>query len=127
MIEHELQALEECGVKAIRCQSSDGIAMIDEALTRLGSDENPSGVGLTHLMLEGGAGLLGSFAAANQIDECHVYLGGKLIGGQSASGPIGDPGFQSLADATLFQMREVHSFGNDVRMIYRRLDAMGPG
>ncbi len=127
IIDHELQALEKCGVTVIRCQSSDAIAMVDEALVRLGSEENPSGVGFTHLMLEGGADLLGSFAAADQIDECHVYVGGTLIGGRAAPGPVGDPGFQALAASTRFQKRDVHSFGNDVRIVYRRQDAMSSG
>lgn len=108
-------------VHVLPLRSTNRIEMVDEALQHLGSDENPSGVPLTHLMLEGGGELLGSFAAAGQIDECHVYLGGKLIGGRSAPGPVGDPGIEKLSLANEFQVESLESFDNDVRIIYRKI------
>lgn len=115
-----LQPLTDQGVKIIRVQSSESSEMVDQALAHLGSEENPSGQSLTHLMVEGGGELLGSFAEAGQIDECHVYLGGKIIGGRHAPGPVGDPGFSEIARALPFQIQSVESFGNDARVIYRR-------
>ncbi|TWT55649.1 bifunctional diaminohydroxyphosphoribosylaminopyrimidine deaminase/5-amino-6-(5-phosphoribosylamino)uracil reductase RibD [Allorhodopirellula solitaria] len=118
--EADLRPLIDQGVDIVRCESVDPAAMIDEGLQRLGSKENPAGQPLTNLMIEGGGKLLGSFAAAGQIDECHVYIGGKLIGGQSAPGPVGDPGFAELTQSPSFQINQIDSFDNDVRIVYRR-------
>ncbi|MCM2374799.1 bifunctional diaminohydroxyphosphoribosylaminopyrimidine deaminase/5-amino-6-(5-phosphoribosylamino)uracil reductase RibD [Aporhodopirellula aestuarii] len=116
----EIDRLADHGVKVIRVQSSDSVSMIDEALVRFGSSDNPSGQPMTHLMIEGGGELLGSFAAGDQIDECHVYVGAKVIGGRAAPGPVGDPGIAKLSDATGFSLEMVDRFDDDVRMIYRR-------
>ncbi len=115
----DLHALIDQGVNIIRCEAADPIAMIGEALQRLGSRDNPSGQPLTNLMIEGGGKLLGSFAAANQIDECHAYIGSKLIGGQTAPGPVGDPGFSQLTQSPSFKIRQIDRFGDDVRIVYR--------
>src|SRR5690554_1436872 len=116
-----LNAMIDHGVKIIHCQATDPLAMIDEAMKRLGSGNNPAGQPLTNLMIEGGGMLLGSFAAAHQIDECHVYVGGKLIGGQTAPGPVGDPGFPDLTQAPSFQIQQIDRFDNDLRIVYRKL------
>lgn len=116
----DLALLADHDVETMRCESEDAVEMIDEVLQRLARDDNPSGSPITNLMIEGGGGLLGSFAAARQIDEAHVYLGAKLIGGLQSPGPFGDPGFPRLADATGFEIQSLQSFGNDARAIYRK-------
>ncbi|WP_404310321.1 bifunctional diaminohydroxyphosphoribosylaminopyrimidine deaminase/5-amino-6-(5-phosphoribosylamino)uracil reductase RibD [Neorhodopirellula lusitana] len=119
----DLALLADHDVEFMRCRSAGQTEMVDEVLARLGAGDNPSGQVITNLMLECGGGLLGSFAAAGQIDEAHVYIGSKLIGGLAAPGPIGDPGVALLADALGFEITDVSQFGADVRLIYRRLDS----
>tara|TARA_A100001391_G_scaffold204721_1_gene201461 strand:+ start:125 stop:1288 length:1164 start_codon:yes stop_codon:yes gene_type:complete len=117
----DLAALSGHGVRVIRCQNPDPVAMIDEALLRLGGRDNPGGTPLTNLMVEGGGRLLGSFAAAEQIDEAHVYIGSKLIGGQAAPGPVGDPGISQLNRSISLHVGSVDRFDDDdVRIIYRK-------
>ncbi|TWU18138.1 Riboflavin biosynthesis protein RibD [Allorhodopirellula heiligendammensis] len=116
----DLAALSGHGARVIRCQNPDPIAMIDEALLRLGGRDNPGGTPLTNLMVEGGGRLLGSFAAAEQIDEAHVYIGSKLIGGQAAPGPVGDPGISQLNRSISLRVGSVDRFDDDVRIIYRK-------
>lgn len=116
----DLALLADHDVETIRCDSEDAVEMVDEVLQRLAGNDNPSGLPITNLMIEGGGGLLGSFAAATQIDEAHVYLGAKLIGGLKSPGPFGDPGFARLADATRFEIQSVQRFEDDVRTIYRK-------
>ncbi|WP_146576367.1 bifunctional diaminohydroxyphosphoribosylaminopyrimidine deaminase/5-amino-6-(5-phosphoribosylamino)uracil reductase RibD [Neorhodopirellula pilleata] len=117
----DLALLADHDVETMRCDSENSVDMVDEVLQRLAREDNLSGRPISNLMIEGGGGLLGSFAAAHQIDEAHVYLGAKLIGGLKSLGPFGDPGFPRLADATRFEIQSVQTFGPDVRAIYRRI------
>ena len=104
----------DAGAKIVCCQSDDPLRMVNEALAEFGK------AGMTNVMLEGGGVLLSSFLAADQIDECHVYIGAKIFGGSSAPGPIGGQGIASIADATKWQLTALDRFANDVRMTYRR-------
>ncbi len=55
--------------------------------------------GITDLMLEGGGELLGSFLDARMIDEVHVFLAPKLIGGREAVSAITGRGLAEMWDA----------------------------
>ncbi|NNE00492.1 MAG: bifunctional diaminohydroxyphosphoribosylaminopyrimidine deaminase/5-amino-6-(5-phosphoribosylamino)uracil reductase RibD [Pirellulaceae bacterium] len=109
-----LRTLKDCGVQVIACDTDDSGEMVTTALDHFGS------MNLTNLMVEGGGELLASFIAADQVDECHVYVGPKLFGGQQAAGPIGGAGIAKLADAINLSLDRVDSFDHDVRMIYRK-------
>jgi diaminohydroxyphosphoribosylaminopyrimidine deaminase/5-amino-6-(5-phosphoribosylamino)uracil reductase len=76
---------------------------------------------MTNLMLEGGGELLASFLAAEQIDECHVYIGAKAFAGDRAPGPIAGPGVKKIADAWSFQLISTDQFDDDLRAVYRRI------
>ncbi|HBV64871.1 MAG TPA: bifunctional diaminohydroxyphosphoribosylaminopyrimidine deaminase/5-amino-6-(5-phosphoribosylamino)uracil reductase RibD [Rhodopirellula sp.] len=115
-VEHaRLAQLEQAGVHVIALHSQESSEMVSEMLHRLGQKQ------MTNLMLEGGAELLASFFSADQIDECHVYLGPKLFGGESAKGPIGGRGIEQIADALKFRLISLDAFGNDFRATYRRV------
>ncbi|MFG0264333.1 MAG: bifunctional diaminohydroxyphosphoribosylaminopyrimidine deaminase/5-amino-6-(5-phosphoribosylamino)uracil reductase RibD [Rhodopirellula sp. JB055] len=116
----DLAKLADHDVETWQCESADPVEMIRQSLLWLGSNDNPRGLAMTHLMVEGGSQLLGSFAAAGQIDEVHAFIAGKCIGGSLAPGPLGDPGIENLADATPLRISRMDSFNNDVRLIYRR-------
>ncbi|WP_044301572.1 bifunctional diaminohydroxyphosphoribosylaminopyrimidine deaminase/5-amino-6-(5-phosphoribosylamino)uracil reductase RibD [Rhodopirellula sallentina] len=118
--ETELSQLSARGAHVLPVASGDVVAMIDEALLRFGGSDNPSGGPMTHLMIEGGGELTGSFVAGDFVDECHVYIGAKVIGGRTAAGPVGGNGIELLADATRFTVDDVTRFEDDVRVIYRR-------
>jgi diaminohydroxyphosphoribosylaminopyrimidine deaminase/5-amino-6-(5-phosphoribosylamino)uracil reductase len=47
---------------------------------------------MTNVLVEGGAKVLGSFADAELIDELHVYVAPKLLGGAGALSPVGGLG-----------------------------------
>ncbi|MGI9443402.1 MAG: bifunctional diaminohydroxyphosphoribosylaminopyrimidine deaminase/5-amino-6-(5-phosphoribosylamino)uracil reductase RibD [Rubripirellula sp.] len=110
-----LTQFEQVGVQVISLHSQESSEMVSEMLQHLGQKQ------MTNLMLEGGAELLASFFAADQIDECHVYLGPKLFGGDSAKGPIGGGGIEQIADALQFRLISLDPFGNDFRATYRRV------
>ena len=73
-----------------------------------------AGWGMTNVWVEGGAGLMGGFHEARLIDEVHVVMAPKLIGGVGALGPLGGAGVGRLADAAAFDRSEVRALGPDV-------------
>ena len=46
------------------------------------------GMDLTHVMVEGGGRVLGSFLAAGLADAAEVYVAPRIIGGEAAPGPL---------------------------------------
>lgn len=52
----------------------------------------------TNLLVEGGAAVLGSFCDAHAIDEVHVFVAPKLIGGADALTPIAGVGSGPMTD-----------------------------
>jgi diaminohydroxyphosphoribosylaminopyrimidine deaminase/5-amino-6-(5-phosphoribosylamino)uracil reductase len=55
--------------------------------------------GFTHALVEGGAGLLGAFLDAGAVDEFHVFVAPKLVGGLDALSPVCGSGVERMADA----------------------------
>jgi diaminohydroxyphosphoribosylaminopyrimidine deaminase/5-amino-6-(5-phosphoribosylamino)uracil reductase len=53
----------------------------------------------TNILVEGGAELLGSFRDAGNLDELHVFIAPRLIGGAEAKGPIAGRGPEQIAES----------------------------
>jgi diaminohydroxyphosphoribosylaminopyrimidine deaminase/5-amino-6-(5-phosphoribosylamino)uracil reductase len=100
-----LQHWEEAGVEVLAIEGEDFVAGV---LDLLGSRQ------MTNILVEGGAGLLGSFHDSNAIDEAWVFVAPLLIGGSKALSPLGGTGAMSLAEALRFPNVETQSFGRDV-------------
>jgi diaminohydroxyphosphoribosylaminopyrimidine deaminase/5-amino-6-(5-phosphoribosylamino)uracil reductase len=54
---------------------------------------------MTNVLVEGGAAVLGSFFDAGAIDEVHVFIAPRLVGGASARTPVAGRGVERLAEA----------------------------
>jgi diaminohydroxyphosphoribosylaminopyrimidine deaminase/5-amino-6-(5-phosphoribosylamino)uracil reductase len=67
----------------------------------------------TNLLVEGGAGLLGSILDAGVVDEFHVYVAPKLAGGRGPS-PVAGDGIERMADAMRLVEFSAASSGEDV-------------
>jgi diaminohydroxyphosphoribosylaminopyrimidine deaminase/5-amino-6-(5-phosphoribosylamino)uracil reductase len=57
--------------------------------------------GCTNVLVEGGAALLGSLFDARLVDELHVFIAPKVIGGSAAVPPVGGVGVAELTEACL--------------------------
>ena len=79
---------------------------------------------MTNVLVEGGAGLLGSFHDAGSIDEVHVCLAPKLIGGDKALSPVGGIGIADIRDAMEFGAAAVRVLDGDVWFEARRRAAV---
>ncbi len=114
LCQHDWGESRSGGVEVVNVQSNSTEAMIGEALTELGKRK------MSNVMVEGGAELLASFFAAGQLDECHIYLGAKLLGGKDSPGPIGGRGIAQITEAPSFQLVSLDRFDDDIRAVYRK-------
>ncbi len=83
----------EDGAEIIGMPERDGRVSLDLILDELGRRR------CTNILVEGGAGLLGSFVDAGLADEFHVFIAPKIIGGDKALSSIGGTGVERMADA----------------------------
>jgi diaminohydroxyphosphoribosylaminopyrimidine deaminase/5-amino-6-(5-phosphoribosylamino)uracil reductase len=70
--------------------------------------------GMTNVLIEGGANILGAFADQDLIDEVQVFIGSKLIGGQAAHGPLSGIGCDPLSQARRLNNVRVEVLDGDV-------------
>jgi diaminohydroxyphosphoribosylaminopyrimidine deaminase/5-amino-6-(5-phosphoribosylamino)uracil reductase len=68
---------------------------------------------MTNLLVEGGSQLLGALFDAGAIDEVHVFVAPKLIGGATAPSPIAGSGPEQLALALPLVQPEIRQVGHD--------------
>ena len=64
--------------------------------------------------------LLGSFFDARQIDEYHVFVAPKVLGGEQAPSPIGGMGLEQVAVAAGLRTVAVERLDGDVYINSRR-------
>jgi len=68
----------------------------------------------THVLVEGGGQVFGTFFDAQCIDEVHAFIAPKLIGGESAVPVIGGEGLEKMSLAALLESPEMKFAGQDV-------------
>lgn len=68
----------------------------------------------TNVLVEGGGELLGNLLDRRQIDEVHVFIAPKLLGGRAAPSPLAGIGLESIADALVLEQPQVEMAGCDV-------------
>ena len=96
------------GIELISCRSRRGRLVLPDALSLLAAR------GVTNLMVEGGSTLLGSLLRAGLIDEAHVYVSSRLIGGDCRYGVLGNAGTREVSDALRPRRSTSHRVGDDV-------------
>ena len=87
----------------------------DDPAKRLGSLLQELGrLRMTNVLVEGGAKLLGSLFDLQALDEVHVFVAPKLIGGEKASSPMAGVGLSLMTDALRLADPQVNLIGGDV-------------
>jgi diaminohydroxyphosphoribosylaminopyrimidine deaminase / 5-amino-6-(5-phosphoribosylamino)uracil reductase len=81
---------------------------------------------LTNVLVEGGSGLLGSLVDAGQLDEVHVFVAPKIVGGRTALSPVGGRGIRSLAAALKLDDLQAEPCGADWHL-HGRVKVAGTG
>jgi diaminohydroxyphosphoribosylaminopyrimidine deaminase / 5-amino-6-(5-phosphoribosylamino)uracil reductase len=93
------------------------IPYLDERLRHLNLDQLLQELGrreMTNILVEGGGSLLGDFFDHGLIDELHVFLAPKLIGGHQAVTPIGGAGLEQVPNVEQFVTQETELLGSDI-------------
>ncbi|MFO0842056.1 MAG: bifunctional diaminohydroxyphosphoribosylaminopyrimidine deaminase/5-amino-6-(5-phosphoribosylamino)uracil reductase RibD [Gemmataceae bacterium] len=68
----------------------------------------------TNVLVEGGGEALGSFLDSGEIDEAHVFLAPRLMGGAEARSPLLGRGVERVAEMLLLRDVRVESVDGDV-------------
>ena len=69
---------------------------------------------MTHVLIEGGAGLLGAAFDGGLVDECHVFVAPCLIGGQTALSPIGGTGAEKMPEVQTLSALQISAIGDNI-------------
>jgi diaminohydroxyphosphoribosylaminopyrimidine deaminase/5-amino-6-(5-phosphoribosylamino)uracil reductase len=75
--------------------------------------------GVSHLLVEGGATLLGALADQGLIDRIWAFVGAKLIGGAGAPGPLGGAGAARIAEVMNVAISGVEAVDGDLLIVGR--------
>jgi diaminohydroxyphosphoribosylaminopyrimidine deaminase / 5-amino-6-(5-phosphoribosylamino)uracil reductase len=102
------QRLAAAGCEVFLCAGHTPAARLDALLVELGRRR------LTNVLVEGGSRLLGGLLDARQIDEVHLFVAPKLLGGASAVTAVGGEGIAQLASAVALGTPAVRQLDGDV-------------
>lgn len=100
-------ALQAAGARIVELPAADGRVDLSALLTWLGAE------GITSVLVEGGAQLLGALHDAGLIQRVTAIIAPLLIGGAAAPSPLAGQGMQDLATAWRLTSVSVTPCGSD--------------
>lgn len=106
-----LGALQTAGVEILRLPPAPSPSVprsLHPLLAELGRRR------MTNVLVEGGSALLGSFFDANLIDEVHVFVAPKLVGGSAALTPLGGVGQERIPETSQLDTPSITLLDGDV-------------
>ena len=104
---------ERCRLRAAGCEV--WVSEADTHAARLGVLLDELGRRrLTNILVEGGGRMLGSLLDCRQLDEIHVFIAPKLVGGAAAPVPTAGEGVDQIADALMLQSPHVEWLAGDI-------------
>jgi len=105
----QIERLQAYGVEVLSVQvDTQGQIDLQAALQAL------AGKGIMHVLLEGGARLLGSAFDQRLIDSVAVFIAPKLVGGAEAPAPLKGTGLAAMQDAVRLHHRRTRIIDEDV-------------
>ncbi|HUQ71911.1 MAG TPA: bifunctional diaminohydroxyphosphoribosylaminopyrimidine deaminase/5-amino-6-(5-phosphoribosylamino)uracil reductase RibD, partial [Planctomycetaceae bacterium] len=81
---------------------------------------------MTHVLVEGGGQLLGSLFDADLIDEWHVFIAPKFVGGVAALSPLSGQGLDRIPDISQLVGTTIDMMGDDLLIRGRTRRDTGP-
>ncbi len=106
------QALKNLGVDVIK--TTGDTVNIKELMVELGKKKIDS------VLVEGGSSLHWSILEENLVNELHLYIAPKIVGGKDAKLAVGGAGLESVNDAFMFTAPKVEVFGDDILITYKK-------
>lgn len=100
--------LESRGVEVVRDESNgrDLLSLLEQLGSRL----------LQSVLIEGGAGIAGTFLHSGLVNKVTFFIAPMIIGGRAAPNAIGGTGAESLTDAIQLESVEVVQRGRDLEI-----------
>jgi diaminohydroxyphosphoribosylaminopyrimidine deaminase / 5-amino-6-(5-phosphoribosylamino)uracil reductase len=111
--------LENAGCEVFVCEGDTPAARLDALLAELGRRR------MTNVLVEGGGRLLGSLLDARAIDEVHVFIAPKLLGGENAPTATAGVGIAAVSQALQLETPEVRQLDGDTYIHARVLRQTG--
>jgi diaminohydroxyphosphoribosylaminopyrimidine deaminase/5-amino-6-(5-phosphoribosylamino)uracil reductase len=105
--EHRRQ-LADAGCEVFPCQVESHGGRLLELLDELGRRQ------MTNVLVEGGGRLTGSLLDLGQLDEVHVFIAPKLVGGAAAGIPIAGEGIDEMSHAVEIDAPQWQPLGGDL-------------
>ena len=102
------QQLERAGCEVLQLPDEDHNHRLASLLDELGYR------GMTNVLVEGGAGLLGGIFDIGEVDEVHVFVGNRIVGGSDALTAIRGTGIETITRAFELTERSARIIGDDV-------------
>lgn len=102
------QRLADSGAEILRCPGETHSQRLESLLDELGRRR------MTNLLVEGGGQLLGGLLDSRRIDEVHVFIAPKIIGGAGATAPVAGQGVQRMADALRLDSVTIEQVESDI-------------
>ena len=88
--------------------TSSGGSVLRQLLKELGRRQ------VTNVLVEAGGGLQGSFFDENLIDEVHVFVAPKIVGGREAVAPVSGLGLAEVPELPSLRNVKIQQFGEDI-------------
>jgi diaminohydroxyphosphoribosylaminopyrimidine deaminase / 5-amino-6-(5-phosphoribosylamino)uracil reductase len=102
------QRLEAAGCEVLSLSGATHVERVGELLRELGRRR------MTNVLVEGGGRLLGHLADLGRIDELHIFIAPRVVGGGDAPSPVGGRGVARLAEALSLDETEWRQSGDDL-------------
>jgi diaminohydroxyphosphoribosylaminopyrimidine deaminase/5-amino-6-(5-phosphoribosylamino)uracil reductase len=100
--------LEALGCEVVEFPAEQNRVVLDAVLAELGRRR------ATNLLVEGGGIVLGGFRDAGAIDEVHVFVAPRIVGGAGAAAPVLGVGVERIAEALTLAEHRVEVLEGDV-------------
>ena len=107
------RGLHDAGCEVFVCDGETHAERLDALLAELGRRR------LTNVLVEGGGRVLGSLLDARAIDEVHVFIAPKLVGGASAATAVAGRGIAEMSAALRLESPQVRQVGDDTYITAR--------
>lgn len=101
-------ALKKAGCTIVTCSAADPNERLEQLLDELGKRQ------MTNVLIEGGSQLLGSFLDRQLVDEAHIFIAPKIIGGREAFSAMAGMGVPTIEDAWQLKQPAVEILNDNV-------------
>jgi diaminohydroxyphosphoribosylaminopyrimidine deaminase/5-amino-6-(5-phosphoribosylamino)uracil reductase len=105
--------LSDAGCEVFLCDGKNHAARLGALLAEMGRRR------WTNVLVEGGGQVLGTLLDMRRIDEVHVFMAPKILGGATSAAPIAGEGVATISEALQLQTPTIRQVAGDVYVAAR--------